>query len=101
MNNIKVESFLKYWSKNMFKFVFREWKNQKNEFLSRWNRVFYLLGTHSIRDAFQTLSGEIRFELVKDRIKNNLLKIYNKTFKSNAGLGFKIWRNVTILKKVR
>ncbi len=33
MNNVKVESFLKYWGKNMCKFVFREWKNQKNEFL--------------------------------------------------------------------
>jgi hypothetical protein len=60
MNEVIVESFFKHWGKNMCKFVFREWKIQKINLLKKWNRVFDLLETHYLQDAFQTLSKEIK-----------------------------------------
>lgn len=39
-------------------------------------------------------------KLYHERIKDNLLKIYTKTYKFNAGVGFRIWRYVNLDKRI-
>lgn len=56
MNKVKVDSFLRHWGKNICKFVFREWKNQKNELVEKWKNLFNILSKSSVRDSFKKLS---------------------------------------------
>lgn len=56
INKVKVESFLRHWGKNVSKFVFREWKNQKNELKEKLTAVFNVLSTFTVRDPFKKLS---------------------------------------------
>ena len=46
------------------------------------------------------MNGEIKAEIKIDRIKNNLTRIYHKSYMHNVGLGFRIWRFTNIINKV-
>ncbi len=39
--------------------------------------------------------------MIRDRVRNTILKAYKKNFKTNAGLGFRIWRNLNVMKKIK
>lgn len=55
----------------------------------------------SKRETFLLLSGEMRNEIIRNKIRKNLSYIYAKKFRFNAGLAFKIWRIVNLNAKIK
>ena len=42
----------------------------------------------------------MREEILRNRIKKNLSKAYSKKYRNNAGMAFKIWRLLSLNKKI-
>lgn len=96
MDDVKIAAFRVYWGKMMCKFAFREWKIHKKQFVDQWNKVFNMLVAISRKETFLTISEEMRGQILKNKIRTNLIYIYAKKFRNNAGLAFKIWRIINL-----
>lgn len=55
-----------------------------------------MLVSISRKETFTTISEEMKTEILKNKIRKNLLYIYAKKFRNNAGKAFKIWRIVNL-----
>ena len=78
MDDIKIASFQKYWGKKMQFFIMRNWKRRIDLTKVYWDRVFDIIGYNVERDAFDTISEEIKEEKLRDKIRVNLENVYMK-----------------------
>ena len=101
MVNSKLKSHAVAFGKKMLKWCFKAWKEQNERFCETWRRVNQKLQLREKREAFQSFAKDIKEEIFKARIRNNLEKIYVKTYRFNAGVGFRIWRYVYLQRWIK
>ena len=82
------------------RFVLRDWRIHKNEFISQWSKVYNILASVSRKNTFLIISEEMREEILRNRIKKNLSRAYSKKYRNNVGMAFKIWRLLSLNKKI-
>ena len=100
MDDVKLKTHSKLWGKKMCGFIMREWKKRICELKTKWVSIFDMIRFVSVRNTFMVISEEMKQEILRNRIKNNLSRIYSKKFRHNANLAFRIWRICNLNKKV-
>jgi hypothetical protein len=100
MVNLKLKSFKKTQNKKKLSYLFEAWRQQTDIFIDTWTNINCILSINLLRESFEEFTRVMKEELFKQRIRNNLLKIYTKTYRYNAGVGFRIWRYVLLDKRI-
>ena len=68
----KLKSHAVAFGKKMLKWCFKAWREQTDIFYDTWGRVNQKLQLREKREAFQSFAKDMKEEIFKARIRNNL-----------------------------
>ena len=98
MTTVKIKSHQQEWGKKIIGFVFRGWRDKTVRFHQAWAKIDERYRKQILKESYLEFKAEVKEELLRNKLKHNLSRIYHKTFCDNTLMAFRTWHFVSLKK---